>query len=71
MSIRQGDPVSTVTGTFEIPLVRISAPTMRVPAAVPDTVNAYLALRAALRAVLARNAAGRGEAGYEADAVRS
>lgn len=32
---------------------------MRVPGPVPDTVNAYLAFRAALRAVLAHNAAGR------------
>jgi len=37
----------------------VSAPTMRVPEAVPDTANAYLAFRAALRAVLAHNAAGR------------
>lgn len=36
----------------------ISAPTMRVPEAVPDSPNAYLAFRAALRAVLAHNAAG-------------
>ena len=36
----------------------ISAPTMRVPEQVADTVNAYLAFRAALRAVLAHNAAG-------------
>lgn len=37
----------------------ICAPTMRTPQAVPDSVNAYLALRAALRAVLAHNAAGK------------
>jgi O-acetyl-ADP-ribose deacetylase (regulator of RNase III) len=37
----------------------ISAPTMRVPCDVADTVNAYLAFRAALRAVLAHNASGR------------
>lgn len=37
----------------------ISAPTMRLPSLVPDTVNAYLAFRAALRAVLAHNASGR------------
>jgi O-acetyl-ADP-ribose deacetylase (regulator of RNase III) len=37
----------------------ISAPTMRSPRDVADTVNAYLAFRAALRAVLAHNAAGR------------
>lgn len=36
----------------------ISAPTMRVPGYVADTVNAYLAFRAALRAVLAHNASG-------------
>jgi O-acetyl-ADP-ribose deacetylase (regulator of RNase III) len=36
----------------------ISAPTMRVPRDVAETVNAYLAFRAALRAVLAHNAAG-------------
>ena len=36
----------------------ISAPTMRIPRDVADTVNAYLAFRAALRAVLAHNAAG-------------
>ena len=36
----------------------VCAPTMRTPQAVPDTVNAYLAFRAALRAVLAHNAAG-------------
>ena len=37
----------------------ISAPTMRVPRVVADTVNAYLAFRAALRAVLAHNASDR------------
>jgi O-acetyl-ADP-ribose deacetylase (regulator of RNase III) len=37
----------------------ISAPTMRVPRDVADTVNAYLAFRAALRAVLEHNAGGR------------
>jgi O-acetyl-ADP-ribose deacetylase (regulator of RNase III) len=36
----------------------VSAPTMRVPQDVADTVNAYLAFRAALRAVLAHNASG-------------
>ena len=36
----------------------ISAPTMRVPRNVADTVNAYLAFRAALRATLAHNASG-------------
>ena len=42
----------------------ISAPTMRVPQNVADTVNAYLAFRAALRAVLAHNEKGR-------DAIRT
>jgi len=37
----------------------ISAPTMRVPETVADTLNAYLAFRAALRAVLDHNARGR------------
>jgi len=37
----------------------ISAPTMRVPRDVATTVNAYLAFRAALRAILAHNASGR------------
>jgi len=46
------------TGSPEIPWC-VSAPTMRVPEAVADTANAYLAFRAALRAVLAHNAAER------------
>lgn len=39
----------------------VSAPTMRIPMAVPDTLNAYLAFRAALRVVrdLQRGARGR------------
>lgn len=37
----------------------ISAPTMRVPRDVSESPNAYLAFRAALRAVLAHNASGR------------
>jgi O-acetyl-ADP-ribose deacetylase (regulator of RNase III) len=37
----------------------ISAPTMRVPGDVSNTVNAFLAFRAALRAVLEYNASGR------------
>jgi O-acetyl-ADP-ribose deacetylase (regulator of RNase III) len=53
-----GCAVIVETGSSEIPWC-ISAPTMRVPQSVPDTVNAYLAFRAALRAVLAHNAAGR------------
>jgi O-acetyl-ADP-ribose deacetylase (regulator of RNase III) len=52
-----GQAVLVPTGREEIPWC-ISAPTMRVPADVSETVNAYLALRAALRAVLAHNAAG-------------
>jgi O-acetyl-ADP-ribose deacetylase (regulator of RNase III) len=53
-----GCAVIVETGSPEIPWC-VSAPTMRVPEAVPDTANAYLAFRAALRAVLAHNAAGR------------
>jgi O-acetyl-ADP-ribose deacetylase (regulator of RNase III) len=53
-----GCAVIVETGSADIPWC-ISAPTMRVPEAVPDTANAYLAFRAALRAVLAHNAAGR------------
>ena len=53
-----GCAVIVETGSPEIPWC-ISAPTMRVPEAVPDTANAYLAFRAALRTVLAHNAAGR------------
>lgn len=53
-----GCAVIVQTGSTEIPWC-ISAPTMRVPEPVPDTVNAYLAFRAALRAVLAHNASGR------------
>jgi O-acetyl-ADP-ribose deacetylase (regulator of RNase III) len=53
-----GCAVIVETGSADIPWC-ISAPTMRVPEAVPDTANAYLAFRAALRAVLAHNDAGR------------
>jgi O-acetyl-ADP-ribose deacetylase (regulator of RNase III) len=53
-----GCAVIVETGSPEIPWC-ISAPTMRVPEAVPHTANAYLAFRAALRAVLAHNGAGR------------
>lgn len=52
-----GCAVIVETGSPEIPWC-VSAPTMRVPEPVPDTANAYLAFRAALRAVLAHNAAG-------------
>ena len=40
------------------PLFVVAAPTMRVPERVSDTLNAYLALRAALVAVLQHNATG-------------
>lgn len=53
-----GSAVVVETGSEEIPWC-ISAPTMRVPEPVPESVNAYLAFRAALRAVVAHNAAGR------------
>lgn len=52
-----GEAVIVDTGDIEIPWL-ISAPTMRVPAPVPNTLNAYLALRAAFRAVLAHNLTG-------------
>lgn len=43
-----GQAVAVETGDADLPWL-ISAPTMRVPHVVADTVNAYLALRAALR----------------------
>ncbi|MCE9670846.1 macro domain-containing protein [Myxococcus stipitatus] len=49
-----GLAVIVPTGREEIPWC-ISAPTMRVPTDVSDTVNAYLAFTAAIRAVLAHN----------------
>ncbi|WP_375764768.1 macro domain-containing protein [Archangium gephyra] len=49
-----GQAVIVSTGHKDIPWC-ISAPTMRVPADVSKTVNAYLAMRAALLAVLAHN----------------
>jgi O-acetyl-ADP-ribose deacetylase (regulator of RNase III) len=52
-----GEAVIVETGALDIPWL-ISAPTMRVPAPVPNTLNAYLAFRAALRAVIAHNQAG-------------
>jgi O-acetyl-ADP-ribose deacetylase (regulator of RNase III) len=52
-----GEVVVVPTGNVDIPWC-ISAPTMRVPRDVAATVNAYLAFRAALRAVLAHNARG-------------
>lgn len=53
-----GNAVIIETGSTDIPWC-VSAPTMWVPQPVPETINAYLAFRAALRAVLAHNAAGR------------
>jgi O-acetyl-ADP-ribose deacetylase (regulator of RNase III) len=50
-----GAAVIVPTGRPEIPWC-ISAPTMRIPRDVSDTVNAFLAFRAALRAVLEHNA---------------
>lgn len=52
-----GEAVIVATGNTTIPFC-ISAPTMRVPMNVAGTVNAYLAFRAALRAVKAHNATG-------------
>jgi O-acetyl-ADP-ribose deacetylase (regulator of RNase III) len=52
-----GMAVVVPTQNSDIPWC-ISAPTMRVPRDVADTVNAYRAFRAALRAVLAHNASG-------------
>jgi O-acetyl-ADP-ribose deacetylase (regulator of RNase III) len=52
-----GSAVIVPTMHADIPWC-ISAPTMRVPRNVADTVNAYLAFRAALRAVLVHNASG-------------
>jgi O-acetyl-ADP-ribose deacetylase (regulator of RNase III) len=50
-----GQAVVIETGDQAIPFL-ISAPTMRVPMDVSDTVNAYLAFRAAIRAVRRHNA---------------
>jgi O-acetyl-ADP-ribose deacetylase (regulator of RNase III) len=52
-----GQAAIVETGHDDIPWC-VSAPTMRIPRDVSDTVNAYLAFRAALRAVLAHNASG-------------
>lgn len=49
-----GCAVIVETGDLSIPYL-VSAPTMRVPADVSDTVNAYLAFRAALLAVRQAN----------------
>jgi len=53
-----GSAVIVATLDASIPWC-ISAPTMRIPCDVADTTNAYLAFRAALRAVLAHNASGK------------
>jgi O-acetyl-ADP-ribose deacetylase (regulator of RNase III) len=53
-----GEAIIVPTGRSEIPWC-VSAPTMRLPQEVSHTVNAYLAFRAALRAVSAHNSAGR------------
>lgn len=50
-----GSAVLVQTGASGIRWM-VSAPTMRVPGPVPNTLNAYLALRAALRAVVSHNA---------------
>jgi O-acetyl-ADP-ribose deacetylase (regulator of RNase III) len=49
-----GAAVVVETYALDIPWL-VSAPTMRVPSPVPKTLNAYLAFRAALRAVLEHN----------------
>jgi O-acetyl-ADP-ribose deacetylase (regulator of RNase III) len=49
-----GQAVIVATNHQSIPFL-ISAPTMRVPSSIAKTVNAYLAFRAALMAVLAHN----------------
>lgn len=49
-----GEAVVVATYALDIPWL-VSAPTMRVPSPVPKTLNAYLAFRAALRAVLEHN----------------
>jgi O-acetyl-ADP-ribose deacetylase (regulator of RNase III) len=55
-----GQAVVLATGHARFPFL-VSAPTMRVPARIDQTVNVYLAFRAALIAVLSHNA-GTGEA---------
>ncbi len=50
-----GQAVIVATGRPEMPWL-VSAPTMRIPRRVDKTLNAYLAFRAALRAVLQHNA---------------
>lgn len=53
-----GEAVIVETAALDIPWL-ISAPTMRIPGPVPNTLNAYLAFRAALRAALAHRPTGR------------
>lgn len=50
-----GAAVLVQTGASRIPWM-VSAPTMRIPGPVPNTLNAYLAFRGALRAVVSHNA---------------
>ena len=52
-----GQAVLIETQDREIPFL-VSAPTMRIPMDVSDTVNAYLAFRAVIRAVRAHNETG-------------
>ncbi len=52
-----GQALIVPTGRAEIPFC-ISAPTMRSPSVVANTINAYLAFRATLQAVLAHNEQG-------------
>lgn len=49
-----GQAIVLPTAHADIPFL-ISAPTMRIPASISDTVNVYLAFRATLIAVLAHN----------------
>ncbi|MBR0840912.1 macro domain-containing protein [Bradyrhizobium liaoningense] len=52
-----GQAIVLATGHARFPFL-VSAPTMRVPMRIDQTVNVYLALRAALIAVLTHNAGG-------------
>ena len=54
-----GQAVVVPTGDEAVPLL-ISAPTMRIPMDVSETVNAYLAFRAAIRVARRHNASGVG-----------
>jgi len=49
-----GQATVVATGHQEVPFL-VAAPTMRIPDRIADTVNVYLAFRAALLAVLAHN----------------